>query len=231
MEFLDGVDLESLVKRDGPLPAGRVIHIMRQICGALDEAHSIGLIHRDIKPGNVMLCRRGPSPDVAKVVDFGLVADHIQDAPSSAIAGTPAYLSPEAILDPAKVGPRSDLYSLGALGYFLLTGQRVFDGKSVVELCVQHATDTPKPPSQRGVEVPADLEALILACLEKDPAARPVSAAALKAALTALPSYREWNDDLARKWWDQFDARRPTSAMPGVSMTITVDAVGRTTEM
>ncbi len=234
MEYLDGIDLERLVERDGPQPAARVVHILRQVCGALDEAHASGLIHRDVKPANILLCLRGRTPDVAKVVDFGLVKELSRDADHTArptITGTPAYLAPEAVTDPDRVGPRSDLYGLGATAYYLLTGERLFTARSSIELCLLHVSAVPVPPSQRTTNpVPADLEALILQCLAKDPAARPADARALATALAALPSARAWDEDAALGWWHAFHAERelhpiePSSSLPG---TITVDMYDR----
>jgi len=249
MEYLDGVNLENLVRLDGPQPAPRVIHILIQVCGALDEAHAMGMIHRDIKPANVILCQRGRQPDVAKVVDFGLVKEvergaadsaisHRSDEPSGRderpiIVGTAAYISPEAVADPQRVGPHSDLYSVGALGYYLLTGKRLFEGRTALEVCVQHVTAPPTPPSRRTDNpIPAELEGLILACLAKDPAARPTSAEALRLALSRLPAHLEWDETAAREWWRDFALRhaqdRAVSADPAEPVTMTVDVSERT---
>ena len=238
MEYLDGVDLETLVRREGAQEAPRVIHILRQVCGALDEAHAMGLSHRDIKPANIILCRRGRMPDVAKVVDFGLVKEITRaddgDAASRVIMGTPAYLSPEAVTDPDRVGPASDLYSLGCVAYFLLTATRVFEGETAVDLCVRHVSQTPDPPSARTDNaIPAELEALVLACLAKDPAGRPTSAFELRAALGRLPAYRAWDEAAALSWWNAFEARRASEPAPlsdrrGGPLAITVDVHART---
>ena len=237
MEYLDGIDLETLVRREGAQPAPRVIHILRQVCGALDEAHAMGLSHRDIKPANIILCRRGRMPDVAKVVDFGLVKEITRtgdgDTTTRVIMGTPAYLAPEAVTDPDRVGPASDLYSLGCVAYFLLTATRVFDGKTAVDVCVRHVSHAPEPPSRRTDRpVPEELEALVLACLAKDPADRPKSAFELRAALARIPAYQAWDEAEALSWWNAFEARRasepePTERRAG-PLTITVDVHART---
>ncbi|MBK7194897.1 MAG: serine/threonine protein kinase [Myxococcales bacterium] len=227
MEYLDGIDLERLVRTHGAQPPARVAHILAQVCGSLAEAHGLGLTHRDVKPANVILCQRGGHADIAMVVDFGLVKEVARlddDTRTAAIAGTPAYMSPEAITDPTQVGPASDLYSLGALGYFLLTATRVFEGKTAMHVCAQHVTDPPVPPSQRvATPISADLEALILRCLAKEPAARPASARALRAALKALPLYADWDELQAQAWWDVFaTARAAATAGPSAPpLTIT----------
>ena len=148
MEYLDGIDLQSLVERYGPQPVPRVIHILHQVCGSLYEAHSLGLVHRDIKPANIMLNRRGGEPDVVKVLDFGLVKalDDQKQAgltQQASLTGTPLYMSPEAIQLPNSVDARSDLYAVGAVGYFLLTGQPVFEADNVVDLCQKHVATPP----------------------------------------------------------------------------------------
>jgi serine/threonine-protein kinase len=213
MELLDGVDLEELVGEEGPQPPARVAHILRQVCGSLAEAHDLGLIHRDIKPANVILTRRWGLADVVKVVDFGLVKD-LAAAPGAgltaenSLTGTPLYMAPEAIRSARGVGVPSDLYAVGALGYFLLTGHPVFEGESVVEVAGHHLHTSPAPPSKKlGQPVPESLEAVILGCLEKDPGDRPPSAAALLAKLEDLPGVPPWTQDEARKRWEQHAAR------------------------
>jgi eukaryotic-like serine/threonine-protein kinase len=217
MEYLDGTNLEQLVREDGPQPPARVVHVLEQVASALVEAHGVGLVHRDIKPENVILCERGGVPDVAKVVDFGLVKDleHGGAALSRAdvVQGTPLYLSPEAITAPDRVGPAGDLYALGAVGYYLLTGRHVFGGATLVEVCSHHLHSRPARPSERlGREVPRALEDLLLSCLEKDPARRPASALALREALRAAGA-GEWTEADARAWWDDWRAR--PAARPG----------------
>jgi eukaryotic-like serine/threonine-protein kinase len=211
MEYLDGIDLESLVGRFGALPAARAVQIVMQICAALDEAHARGIIHRDIKPANVILCRRGQVPDFVKVVDFGLVKEIARNenvTAAGSIAGTPAYLAPEALTDPDSIGPPSDLYAVGALGYFLVTGHPVFEGKTVLEVCSHHLHSVPPPPSKRTERpVSQELERILLSCLEKAPADRPKSARALADSLSSLP-HEEWAHGDALAWWDTFDNER-----------------------
>ncbi|HKP59068.1 MAG TPA: CHASE domain-containing protein [Polyangiales bacterium] len=189
MEYLDGYDLQRLIALDGPQPASRVVHIMKQVASALAEAHGRGLVHRDVKPANIVLCERGGMHDVAKVVDFGLVKGVEPDPTLSrdqAILGTPLFLAPEAINDPQHVDARSDIYACGALTYYLLTGQPVFDGPTLIEICSQHLYATPQPPSERvGRALPADVERVVLRCLEKQPGERYEDAGALFAALDA----------------------------------------------
>jgi serine/threonine-protein kinase len=233
MEYLGGgVDLEQLVRSHGAQPAGRVAEILAQICGALSEAHAAGLTHRDIKPANIILCERGGMPDVAKVVDFGLVKHFTADpgASSQVILGTPHYLAPEAITNPGLVGPAADLYAVGAVGYFLLTGKRVFEGATAVEVCVKHVTAEVVPPSAASVlPVPAPLEALILACLAKAPADRPGSAVALGEALRAL-GLTDWPVAEARRWWRDFAQQAQPAGASMANMTITVDLERRDVE-
>jgi serine/threonine-protein kinase len=205
MEYLGGgIDLEQLVKKYGPQPPGRVADVLAQVCGALNEAHARGFAHRDIKPANIILCERGLVPDVAKVVDFGLVKEFTADTglTTQTILGTPGYVAPEAFTDPARVGPAVDLYALGAVAYFLVTGQRVFLGKTAVDTCIQHITQSPRLPSQiDGALVTPELEAVILKCLSKRPEDRYASASALAEALRALPRDPSWDRARARQWW------------------------------
>jgi len=207
MEYLDGIDLENLVARFGAQPADRVVPILLQVCGALAEAHRRGIVHRDIKPANIILSERGDVPDVAKVVDFGLVKELASTDGQSTrgIMGTPSYISPESVTDPDRVGPASDLYALGAVGYYLVTGKRVFEGKNSVDVCVQHVTATPVPPSQlANVHIPGALEEILLRCLAKKPEARPASASELAKQLRAVPLGADWTEERAVEWWAEF---------------------------
>ena len=209
MEYLDGLNLDQLVVVDGMQPASRVIHILKQVCASLEEAHQIELIHRDIKPGNIIICKRGGIQDVAKVVDFGLVKniDRQNEATISSvdtITGTPMYLSPEAIVHPGDVDARSDLYAVGAVGYFLLTGQHLFDSDNFMEICSNHLHTVPIRPSARlGKTVPEDIEGLIMMCLEKAPEARPESARALRQALESCKDSGSWTAEDAGAWWEE----------------------------
>ena len=207
MELLDGVTLVDIVRTEGPLPESRVVHILRQCAMALNEAHSLGLVHRDIKPNNIMLTQQGGAHDVTKVLDFGLVknVDSNVDATKTwteAIIGTPRFMSPEQILDPPSIDARSDLYALGAVGYFLLTGRFVFEGTNAIEICAQHLSAVPEPPSLTGGrDLNEDLERIIMECLEKKAANRPASAVEMSDRLSALPIER-WSQQQAVHWWD-----------------------------
>ncbi|MCO6045242.1 serine/threonine protein kinase [Aeoliella sp. ICT_H6.2] len=203
MEFLDGINLQTLVDTYGPQPAGRAIFILRQICGSLYEAHCSGLVHRDIKPANIMLNQRGGESDVVKVLDFGLVkAKEEASHGNESMAGTPLYMSPEAIQLPGSVDACSDLYAVGAVGYFLVTGHPVFEASSLVDLCQMHTSEPPVPPSERlGQQVPAELEHAILSCLEKARAKRPQTARDLVRMLDACAEASEWSLDKADAWW------------------------------
>jgi tRNA A-37 threonylcarbamoyl transferase component Bud32 len=221
MEYLGGIQLDQLVRMFGPQPDGRVIHILRQVCGSLAEAHGIGLIHRDIKPANIVLTRRGGLCDIVKVLDFGLVKALNRGPADSGIAGavvgTPHFMSPEAIENPDGVGSQSDIYSLGALGYWLLTGQTLFQGQNVDALLEQQVKSQPQPPSARlGSPVSQDLERLIMQCLAKAPDQRPPGAVALEQALAACVSATSWTLSDAESWWQA--NRAALEAVPVATM-------------
>jgi hypothetical protein len=208
MELLDGAALDALVAHGGAQSPERVLHLLDGVAGALMEAHEIGLIHRDIKPANIILCKQGGLFDVPKVVDFGLVKDLSAGAAAltatSSLTGTPLYMCPEAIVAPNEMDARGDLYSLGAVGYFLLTGTHVFPGRTAVEVCGHHIHTQPEPPSRRmGRAVAADLETLLLECLEKDPGRRPQTAAELQQRVRACRAFGTWDAGRARHWWHE----------------------------
>jgi serine/threonine-protein kinase len=209
MELLGGYDLHALVGRFGPVPAERAVHLLRQVCDSLGEAHEAGLIHRDIKPANIYACRYGREVDVVKVLDFGLVK-HVQAPEPGAdlvtagqlAGGTPAFMAPEQALGEDRVDARSDLYAVGCVAYWLLTGTLVFEGATPLETIVMHVHAQPELPSRRtDLPIPPQLEALVLTCLAKDPAARPATADELGARLAAVPLERPWTPERAREWW------------------------------
>jgi eukaryotic-like serine/threonine-protein kinase len=211
MELLDGLDLETLVERYGPVPAERVVHLLQQACESLAEAHARGLVHRDIKPSNIFTCRMGLDVDFVKVLDFGLVktmgeADRestLLTAPDST-TGTPAYLAPEMIRGDRVPDHRVDIYTLGCVGYWLLTGRMVFQAPNAIQMMYQHANAQPVAPSQRSeLEIPPDLDRVILACLAKFPEDRPQSAQELSRLLGATSAGSGWTDERARRWWDR----------------------------
>jgi serine/threonine-protein kinase len=190
------------------MPAARVIHVLRQVCDSLDEAHALGLVHRDIKPANIHLGRVGRHNDVAKVLDFGLVRTAGLDGDRSTatiegvILGTPAYMAPEMAMG-GRVDARTDVYALGCVAYYLLTGEQVFTGDTVVSVVTQHVQAPPVPPSQRTeLPIPAELERIVLACLAKPPEGRPQSAKDLLDAL-GLVRAPVWTDEDAHRWWQQ----------------------------
>jgi len=206
MELLDGLDLQKLVDTHGPLPASRVVHILRQACHSLDEAHAAGMVHRDIKPANIFVCRYGREFDFVKVLDFGLVKQQraTEDATvtqKGQLVGTPAFLAPEMALDTAVDG-RADIYALGCVAYWLLTGALVFEADTVMALAAKHLQEEPVPPSARTeMAIPADLEAVILDCLRKDPEARPHSAEELDTRLAGC-QVAVWTNQDAKRWWE-----------------------------
>lgn len=241
MEYLDGFDLEWLVRAEGPLDPARVIRILRQASGALAEAHALDLIHRDIKPANLILTERSDEPDVVKVVDFGLVKTLAKSADpalsqTNAITGTPLYLSPEAIVTPEGMDGRADLYALGAVGYYLVTGRPVFEAPTVVELCSKQLLEAPVPPSERlGRPLPEDLETLLLSCLAKSPGERPRSAAEVRDALARCAERTPYDLGAGERFWTERapalrSERLPVrTSQPGRTMAI--DLAGRSTHV
>jgi eukaryotic-like serine/threonine-protein kinase len=230
MEYLGGgVDLERLVSNYGPQPPGRVIRILRQACRALQEAHDRGVIHRDIKPANMILCERGGEPDVIKVVDFGLAKEVQRDtgASTNVVLGTPAYLAPEAITNPNDVGPSTDLYALGCVAYYLLSGKRVFTGATAVDICVQHVSAAPRPIYEVAESVDSAFGTLIMSCLAKSIAERPASARMLDESLLLL-EVNDWSDATARQWWSlhRTELDPPGSGAPTVTMAVDLTARG-----
>jgi len=210
MELLDGLDLQTLVRRFGPLPAARVRHILMHACHSLLDAHSAGLIHQDVKPANLFVCRMGQDCDFVKVLDFGLVKasgsalglDSIATGGVVA-AGTPAFMAPEQIMGDGAADHRLDIYALGCVAYWLLTGELIFDAGSEMEMLLQHVQKEPVPPSQRTeLPVPTELETIVLRCLAKDPADRPQDAGELARVLAACDLPDAWGDEQARGWWD-----------------------------
>lgn len=208
MEYLEGLDLRALIKRFGPMPAGRAIFLLLQACDSLREAHRQGIVHRDIKPSNLFLCRLGENYDFLKVLDFGLARDlsltsasvHLTQEGSA--TGTPAFMAPEIALGTAGATPASDIYSLGCVAYWLLAGVDVFEGAAPMQIMFAHAKDTPLPPSARTERpIPKDLERIVLWCLKKEPEDRPQSAGQLMQALAALESAAEWRNEDAERWW------------------------------
>lgn len=206
MELIEGASLLDLVSLFGPQPPARVAHIVHQIAGSLAEAHDIGLIHRDVKPANILLGELGGEPDVAKLVDFGMVKQ-LRGGRSSvtqrnALMGTPLYMAPEAISDPGAVDQRADIYALGCVAYFLLTGSDVFEQDSVVAVCSDHLHVEPESPSKRlGRPVPSRLEDLVMACLAKDPEERPRNARDMQRELEQLMASEPWSRETAIAWW------------------------------
>jgi serine/threonine-protein kinase len=232
MEYLEGIDLQRLVSHAGRQPAGRVIAILRQVCGALEEAHALGLIHRDIKPANLMLCVRGGVYDFVKVLDFGLVRnlrDPVQ-LQRNAFVGTPLYAAPEAYLHPELVDERADLYSLGATAFLLLTGREPFRGLRVLDVLEQHVSSTAPTFEALGVsDVPPALQELVQACMAKDPAARPASARSLRERLSALQELSPWTEEDACRAWHALSLPSPGASSPAPNRNSTQDvAFGET---
>jgi len=208
MELLDGLDLQEVVAKHGPVPPERAVHFLCQLCESLEEAHGKGLVHRDIKPANVFVTRRGVREDFVKVLDFGLVRSIAQDdeglalTETGAVIGTPAYLAPEMLFLERPIDHRADIYAVGCVAYWLVTGELVFNAPERFALAHAHIYERPSPPSERAPgSVPSEFDRLVLACLEKDPADRPASAAELGAAFARCSSGRTWSSERAAAWW------------------------------
>ena len=209
MELLEGFSLQTLVERFGPVAPERVVGLLRQACHSLAEAHAAGLVHRDVKPANMFVCQLGLDVDFVKVLDFGLVKRRGPQAPgeealtvAGAVTGTPAYMPPEIALGTEPIDGRADIYALGCVAYWLLTGKRVFESSSGMQMVVDHIRTPAVPPSRRGgPPIPPALEEIVLRCLEKDPAARPASAAGLSLELKALDLESQWTEERAQAWW------------------------------
>ncbi len=211
MELLNGFDLHTLIETSGPMPAQRVIFLLEQVCHSLAEAHELGLVHRDIKPANIFVCRYGLEADFVKVLDFGMVkVTHEEDTDTgvaqmarSKIKGTPAFMAPEVGRGDPLDG-RTDLYSLGCVAYWMLTGRIVFPERGPVAMIVAHTSLAPEPPSQHAPSpIPAELDALVMQMLAKEPADRPASAAEVVQRLRAVVVDAEWTEDVAHQWWEE----------------------------
>ena len=210
MELLDGLDLESLVERHGPQPPGRVAHLLRQACRSLEDAHFHGLLHRDVKPANIFTCRMGSHVDFVKVLDFGIVKHIEGDSQDTKLtiegvaSGTPAFMAPELALGEKAVDGRADLYSLGCVAYWLLTGHLVFQAETPMKTLIEHVRSSPVPPSRRTDRpIPPGLDALVLECLEKEPERRPSSARELADRLATCAGEAPWTEEMAQRWWEQ----------------------------
>jgi serine/threonine-protein kinase len=226
MELLDGIDADKLVRRFGPVPYERAVFVLRQVCHSLSEADARGLVHRDVKPANIFLCRYGEDVDFVKVLDFGLVTAlggtvEGQAALTRAhvVQGTPAFIAPEQALGRASLDGRADLYGLGCVAYWLLTGRQVFEADTPMGLILHHTRTKPDPPSSRtDLPIPADLDALVLACLAKEPDDRPTSARALSASLGAVAGAGAWTDNRARDWWQRHLPAGPDGLAPDIAV-------------
>jgi serine/threonine-protein kinase len=232
MELLEGLNLETLVERFGPLPPGRAIHILRQLCDSLEEAHASGLVHRDIKPANIHVGRVGLRYDFVKVLDFGLVKTVAGLGPDSTetatglTPGTPAYMAPEVALG-EKVDARADIYAVGCVAYFLLTGKVVFEADNALQAIAKHLREQPVAPSVRaGISLPAGLDELVLACLAKAASDRPASAAELSDRLGTI-AVEPWSKDDAARWWKETLPAAPSGAAAASSGPVPRD--GRST--
>jgi len=231
MEYMDGMNLDDFIRRFGPVSAARAAHLLRQACGSLAEAHAIGLVHRDVKPANLFLTNRGGIWDFVKVLDFGLVkslgAGDGNLTSVNAMMGTPLYMPPEAVNSPDLVDARSDVYALGAVAYYLVTGEPVFTGASVIEICMKHVREPVPRPGERGVRLDAAFEDLIMRCLAKSPADRPANAAELLKELDAWACDERWTPKDAAEWWQKADRQTPALFVrsgPGVASATPINA-------
>ena len=215
MEYLPGMSLDHIVERHGAMNPARAVHILRQVCQALREAHAIGLLHRDLKPGNIIVCERGKIYDVAKLLDFGLVkpiGDELKEVKltqAGYLAGTPAYMSPEQALGRDSLDARSDVYSLGAAFYEVLTGQLPFHSATPMAMLTGHVQQPVKPLREVAPSVPADVEAVIMKCMEKDPDARYQDMDAMEAALLECACANQWTQAYAAAWWQRLAPKEP----------------------
>jgi serine/threonine-protein kinase len=231
MELLEGFDLDTLVQRFGPVPWARAAYLLEQVCQSLSEAHEQGLIHRDIKPANIYVCCYGQAMDFVKVLDFGLVKRRSGSEPEpgtevspaaagetneGALTGTPSCMAPEQISGGSPIDARSDIYGIGCVAYWLLTGRQVFEAPTIWAVILQHLQVMPTPPSARtDLEIPRELEAVVLACLEKDPARRPQTADALGRMFSRCTDPTGWNQDHARAWWREHASVQGDGSLSG----------------
>lgn len=221
MEYLDGWDLKQLVELDGAQAPARTIRILHQIAGALADAHDHGMVHRDIKPPNIILCGADGVPDVAKLVDFGLVSPLVESSArrltlEGHVIGTPRYVAPEMLRAKVELSPATDFYALGLVAYYLLTARHAFDGASTAEILAKQRSEEATPLTAIVPGMPSDLASVVHWCLDKDPAKRPQAGRALQEALLECQDASRWDEDAAREWWDAWRERPPDDTGPGV---------------
>jgi serine/threonine-protein kinase len=214
MELLEGMDADQLVRQFGPVAPERVIYLWQQVCHSLAEAESYGLVHRDIKPANIYLCRYGIEHDFVKVLDFGLVKSLDGSTPDRGesdpltrdhfVRGTPAFMAPEQALGRDSLDVRTDIYAMGCVSYWLLTGQLLFQADTPMGFLVHHAKTPPTPPSAKSeVPIPTELDDLVMSCLAKEPADRPQTSKELSQRLGDIGGVSPWSEDRAREWWSR----------------------------